>query len=49
VAPLVFGLVFNSMGAPTQTSFIYFFCLAAIFYYSSSLVFWRRVPARQAA
>jgi MFS family permease len=49
VAPLVFGLVFNSTGAPTQTSFIYFFSLAAFFYFSSSLVFWRRVPARQAA
>jgi MFS family permease len=46
VAPLLFGAVLNFQGAPTITSFMVFFFLAAGFYFVSSIVFALKVPRR---
>jgi MFS family permease len=46
VAPLLFGAILNFQGAPTITSFVIFFFVAAGFYLVSSVVFALKVPKR---
>jgi MFS family permease len=46
LAPLVFGAILNIRGAPTITSFLYFYLVAAAFYFTSSVVIWFKVPKK---
>ncbi len=46
IAPLLFGAILNLRGAPTVTSFMIFFFVAAGFYFVSSIVFALKVPKR---
>lgn len=46
VAPPLFGLILNSQGAPTMTSFIIFFIVSAVAYIGSALVMLLKVPNR---
>ncbi len=46
IAPLLFGAILNLQGAPTVTSFVIFFFVAAGFYFVSSGVFALKVPKR---
>ena len=46
IAPLLFGAILNLHGAPTVTSFMIYFFVAAGFYFVSSIVFAVKVPKR---
>jgi MFS family permease len=45
-SPLLFGAILNFQGAPTVTSFLFFFIASATFYFVSSIVFALKVPKR---
>jgi MFS family permease len=46
VAPLVFGAILNMRGAPTVSSFLVFYIVAAAFFFVSSVVIWFKVPKK---